>query len=61
MSEISLILVLQKITNKTLNDMAKVQIKSVNLDCVPPAESRPLFSSSSLFLRNGLRHHAGMY
>ena len=21
----------------------------------------PLFSSSSLFLRNGLRHHAGMY
>ena len=22
---------------------------------------RPLFSSSSLFLRNGLRHHVGMY
>ena len=33
----------------------------MNLDCVPPAESRPLFSSSSLFLRNGLRHHVGMY
>ena len=31
MSEISLILVLQKITNKTLNDMAKIQIKSEKL------------------------------
>ena len=26
----------------------------MNLDCVPPAESRPLCSSSSLFLQNGL-------
>ena len=34
--------------------------KSMNLDCVPPAESRPLCSSSSLFLQNGLRHHADM-
>ena len=31
MSEISLILVLLKKTNKTLNDMAKVQIKSEKL------------------------------
>ena len=31
MPEISLILVLQKITNKTLNDMAKIQIKSEKL------------------------------
>ena len=31
MSEISLILVLQIKTNKTLNDMAKVQIKSEKL------------------------------
>ena len=37
------------------------RLKTQNLDCVPPAESRPLFSSSSLFLRNGLRHHVGMY
>lgn len=37
------------------------RLKPMNLDCVPPAESRPLFSSSSLFLRNGLRHHVGMY
>ena len=36
-------------------------VKSMILDCVPPAESRPLFSSSSLLLRNGLRHHVGMY
>ena len=35
--------------------------KPMILDCVLPAESRPLFSSSSLFLRNGLRHHVGMY
>ena len=33
----------------------------MTLDCVPPAESRPLCSSSSLFQQNGLRHHAGMY
>ena len=31
MSEISLILVLLKKTNKTLNDMAKIQIKSEKL------------------------------
>ena len=35
--------------------------KPVNLDCVPPAESRPLCSSSPLFLQNGLRRHVGTY
>ena len=29
--------------------------------CVPPAESRPLCSSSSLFLQNGLKRHVGTY
>ena len=33
----------------------------MNLDCVSPAESRPLFSSSSLFQQNGLRRYVGTY
>ena len=37
------------------------RLKTHEFGLVPPAESRPLFSSSSLFLRNGLRHHVGMY
>ena len=87
MSEISLILVLLFKTNKTLNDMAKIQIKSEKLtpfggifsimEQFDALLAQTIDSTlglrctmfgyqyseilRSLFLQNGLRHHAGMY
>ena len=49
------------ISSETSTNLLWRDWKLVNLDCVPPAGSRPLFSSSSLFLRTGLKHHVGMY
>ena len=87
MSEISLILVLQIKTNKILNDMAKLQIKSEKLtpfggffsimEQFDALLAQTIDSTlglrctmfgyqyseilRSLILRNGLRHHVGMY
>ena len=87
MSEISLILVLLFLTNKTLNDMAKIQIKSEKLtpfggifsimEQFDALLAQTIDSTlglrctmfgyqyseilRSLILRNGLRHHVGMY